>query len=78
MEDFVSSKEIYRVGDMVKYEYLKNNFSTAKILSINANTVDIKIGLPNFKKSDIFEDVLKDIPYSQIIPYERYLKLYKK
>ena len=74
-KEFISCKEAYRVGDMVKYEYLQGEYSTAKILELNNNTVSIKIGLPCSKKSDIYEDILNDIPYSKIIPFSMYLKL---
>lgn len=75
-DNFVSCKELYRVGDMVKYEYLDGEFSTAKILELENNTVTIKIGLPRSKKSDIYEDVLKDVSYNKIMPFSRYIKLY--
>lgn len=76
-DNFVSCKELYRVGDMVKYEYLQGQYSTAKILELENNTVSIKIGLPYSKKNDIYEDILEEIPYSKIIPFARYMELYK-
>lgn len=77
-KSLISSKDIYRVGDIVKYEYVVGEYSTAKILKLNKTTVVIKIGLPSSKKNDIYEDVLIDIPYSKIIPFDVYMELLRK
>ena len=76
-DGFVSNKSLYKKGDMIKYEYLPGSFSTAKILELFTNTVTIKIGLPSTKRGNIYEDILTDIPYSSIIPFGRYMNLYK-
>lgn len=77
-DNFVSCKEIYRIGDIVKYEYLTDEFSTAKILELNPNTAKIEIGLPYSKNSDIYKDILDDIPYAKLMPFGMYMAMCKE
>lgn len=73
---FLSTKDKYKIGDMVKYEYLKGDFSTAKILALNSKTAEIEIGLPYSKKNDIYMDKL-EVPYDKLLPFGVYLDIYE-
>lgn len=77
MSDFISEPSKYRVGDIVKYSFLANDFSTATILELNKDTVKIEIGLPYSTKNDIYKDVLY-VPYSQILPFTIWKQLQEK
>ena len=74
---FESTKDKYRVGDFVKYEYLKGDFSNAKILELNEKTVKIEIGLPCSRKNDVYIDT-EEVTYDKILPFNVYMKLYEE
>lgn len=67
------TKNDYKVGDFVLYQFLAKDFVKGRILELGEKEAKIEIGFCSKKSEDVKTEEM-DVEYKYLIPVEEYLK----